>query len=86
MIFEIDTYKLLGRIEPVGETTEDNERLENINNYDLLVRHLIGEMYRTAKYKESNRYSERKLGEKSYRLLHGLKQEIDGYLDLLKEI
>lgn len=85
MILEIDTEKMLGEIEPVGETNEDNKRYENLPKYDLVTRDYIGALYRASTYKDSVRASEKKIGELAYKYLQYLKQEIEAYLQMLEE-
>jgi hypothetical protein len=79
---EVNLYNVLGRIEPLGETTEDDKRYDNIENYDKLLSWLLSELEQAATYKNSKRYSEQRIGKRTYDLLRGFQCEIE---DLLEE-
>ena len=50
--------KLIGKIEPVGETNEDNKRFENLKNMCELVDKLMYDIFQVYKDNQhSNEYS-----------------------------
>ena len=58
----IDIYevvnKLIGRIEPIGETNADNRSLENLKEMTDLVDKLVSDIDRIASnYKNNHQYS-----------------------------
>lgn len=83
MNFEIDIKDLIGEIKPVGETNEDNKRIENIDKYDLLINYLIEELYQAATYKDDEMHSRSKVGGKAFKVLCELKTQIEDDLNLL---
>ena len=61
----IDVYevvlKLIGRIQPVGETQTDNNRFENLKAMTELVDKLLTDIYGIAhSYKNNHQYSMKK--------------------------
>lgn len=54
--------KLIGPIEPVGETHTDNERLENIKVMTALVDELLQDISDVAKHEYSTEHSRKKSG------------------------
>lgn len=81
MIMEVNLYNVLGRIEPLGETTEDDKRYDNIENYDKLLSWLLSELEQAATYRNSKHYSEQKIGERAYKLLRHFQYEIEDELE-----
>lgn len=73
--------KLFGKIEPVGETNADEERYNNLSSYDVLVAFLISELNESAKYKDDNRYSVNRIGEKAYEILRNQYEYLKDYME-----
>jgi len=44
MDYKLIVMKLIGKIDPVGDTNIDNERMENLKNLCQLVNELVGEI------------------------------------------
>jgi len=55
--------KLIGPIEPVGETHTDNERFENLKNLTELVEGLLYDIDRVASNKNRAEYSMKRAGQ-----------------------
>lgn len=64
--------KLLGKIEPVGETNEDNERFENLFRYREVLDFIIDRLLICSNYKNDERYSVNRIGEKAFKILKDL--------------
>lgn len=73
--------KLFGTIEPVGETYEDQKRLENIDRLETALNYIIQELINAYEYIESNKYSELKIAEASKEILVYLKNKLKDTLD-----
>ncbi len=54
--------KLVGKIDPIGETRIDNERLENLKILTALVEGLIEDIYAVSKNKNCPEYSRQEAG------------------------
>ncbi len=67
--------KLIGRINPVGETNEDNERFENLKEMTNLVEQLLSDIRRVSSYKDSGQYSVQRSGEYADNFLKDLSEE-----------
>lgn len=67
--------KLLGPIEPVGETNCDNERLENLENTIKLVDNLLFDIGRVSGYKDCQEYSRSRAGKRAENFLNDVKEE-----------
>ena len=75
--------KLLGDIMPVASTHIDNERYENIFNWENALAIITTELIESAKWKNDNRYSANRIGERTYNIL---KRTIDVIEDELRII
>ena len=73
--------KLLGKIEPMGETYEDNQRYDNLSSYDVILSFLISELAECIKYKDDNRYSVNRIGEKAYEILQNQYEYLKDYME-----
>ena len=82
---EIDEIlnKLLGDIMPVASQSIDNERYENIINWEQAFETIICELIECAKWKDDYRYSANRIGKRTYNLL---KRTIDDLEDELRII
>jgi len=70
---KIDVYsvvkKLIGPIDPVGETQADEQRYENLLATNNLVESLLGDIYGTSTYRNRHEYSMKKSGELAHEFL-----------------
>jgi len=69
--------KLIGNIEPYGDTNIDEERLNNIDNHIVITNNLIKDLIVVARYKDRPEYSINKIGNKAYNTLCELKEIIE---------
>lgn len=61
--------KLLGEIQPIGETNEDNKRYENIQNYYEALSYIISCLSIASQNKDRQEYSMQKIGKECYDIL-----------------
>ena len=61
--------KLLGEIEPVGETNEDNKRFNNIQNYYETLSFILAQLSDASRYKDKPQASLQRIGEECYDIL-----------------
>ena len=61
--------KLLGEIEPYGDTNIDKERYENIQNYYEVLSFIISKLRESAKLKDRQEYSINKIANECYDIL-----------------
>lgn len=80
---EIDIKDVLGPIVPVGETNEDNKRIDNIEKYNLIICYLLEEISEAATYKDDELNLKSKVGGEAFKLLCDLKAEIEEHINLL---
>lgn len=82
---EIDDIlnRLLGDVMPVADQTIDDERYDNIVNYEIALESIIWDLIKCAKWKNDNRYSANRIGERTYNIL---KNTIDTIQDELRII
>lgn len=73
--------RLFGSITPVGETYEDQKRLENIDRLEIALYYIIEELINAYDFIESNKYSELKIAEASKEILDYLKDKLNDTLD-----
>lgn len=69
--------KLCGKIFPLGETYEDNNRYENIENYYELLCHIISSLRIASEYKDCPEYSRQKIGQECYNILKEFGLEVE---------
>ena len=74
--------KLFGKIYPYGSTEIDDERAENIVNYEIALEFMTQRLIECAKFKDDNRYSVKDIGERTYNILYENKELIEDELDL----
>jgi DUF1009 family protein len=74
----IDVYevakKLLGPIEPVGETRTDDERYENLEATIEVVNKLLFDIAQVAVNKDRVEHSMKKAGERAQKFLNEVKE------------
>ena len=75
--------RLFGDIMPVADQTIDDKRYENIVNYEQALESVIWELIECAKWKNDNRYSANRIGERAYNIL---KTTVDTIKDELRII
>lgn len=68
--------KLIGPIMPIGETNEDEDRLENLRQFIKLVDALVEEMNDIAGNAERAEYSMSRAGKMAEKFLVDLKESI----------
>jgi|WetSurMetagenome_2_1015567.scaffolds.fasta_scaffold128985_3 hypothetical protein len=73
--------KLVGNIEPIGETNTDNYRFENLKQLCSLIEELVFEVEKIARNKDRPEFSIKRAGE--YALIYSKKYRnvIDNDLD-----
>jgi len=79
-IYEI-VKKLIGSIEPYGDSNIDNERLINLDEHIDLVYGLVADLIETANSKNTCESSIQKLGTKANDAILEIKNSIDNYTD-----
>jgi len=72
--------KLIGEIEPVGETNTDNKRYENLTKTIELVDLLIDNIIDVSVYSARTEHSMNKVGKKAAEYLLQLSNGLDGYI------
>ena len=65
--------KLIGRISPVGETNEDNERFDNLKSMCELLEQLFIEVAALKSYQNSNQFSVKRAGDYAATCIDNLK-------------
>ena len=75
-MYEIVT-RLIGRINPVGETNTDGERFENLKVFIDLVDSLVNELHHVSDNASHYEYSRKRAGELAVKYLKTLKSSID---------
>jgi len=66
--------KLIGPINPVGETNEDNRRFENLSELANLMSSLMDDIYDVSKNSDRQEYSLMRAGKFAEGLIEGLKR------------
>lgn len=69
--------KLIGPIQPVGESNEDKNRLKNLEDMCELVEDLMLQIREVAKSKSNHQYSVKKIGEKANSFLAELFENVE---------
>lgn len=69
--------KLIGPIDPVGETHTDGERFENLKVHCDLVGELMRDIYKTRDYRDKVEYSMKRAGEFAQKELEGFAYFLD---------
>lgn len=64
--------KILGEINPVGETNTDNERFENLKNTIFIAKNLIYDIEKVAQEKDYSEYSRSRAGKLAYEFRNNL--------------
>ena len=68
--------KLIGRIEPVGESHTDANRFENLKEHAHLTELMVDDLRRVANYKDRHEASMSKAGKYAAEILAGIKAEL----------
>lgn len=84
---EIDEIinKLFGDIMPLADQRIDDERYENLVNYETAFESMMWELIECAKWKNDNRYSANRIGEKAYEILNRVVDTIQDELRIIEE-
>ena len=69
-------YSLCGEIEPYGDTNIDQKRFENIENYYEVLFFIVSKLKKSAKLKDRQEFSIKKIAEKCEDILNELKEEL----------
>ncbi len=69
--------KLIGPINPVGETREDEKRLENLEYLIGVIELFVEDIEEVAKHRNRVEYSMKKAGERAYKF----RNTLTGYED-----
>lgn len=77
MEFKEIIKKIIGSIEPYGDTNIDEERSKNLEIHMEVTYELIKDLIDVAKYRNRNEYSMKNLGLDAFELLKELKLIID---------
>lgn len=77
--------KLFGQIYPYGSTEIDDERYNNLKNYEEALDFIIDKLVECASFNNDNRYSCNHIGSKAYEILNNKKDIIEECLRLNKE-
>lgn len=77
--------KLFGKIQPLCDQHYDDERYENLNNYERIFDYLVNELIECAKWKNDNRYSANRIGERAFNILERNYEQIEDELRIIKE-
>ena len=75
-VFDI-TKRLLGSIEPYGDTNIDKDRLENLIQTIELTEKLIDEIILVARYKDDPLFSRNKMGTTADTFISDLRERFD---------
>lgn len=76
--------RLFGEIQPLCDSQYDDERYENLDNYEKVFNYLVNEITECAKWKNDNHYSAKKLGERAFSILEQNYKEIKDTMDMIK--
>lgn len=68
--------KLFGNLAPVCETKEDDRRYENLEIYKEATKFFIDELIESAKWKNDNRYSAKRIGKETYDFLESILEDL----------
>jgi hypothetical protein len=66
--------KLIGSIQPVGETNTDNERYENLKAMTALIFDLLEEIEKVSELKDRHEFSVKRAGQTANKFLTLLQQ------------
>ena len=72
-------YKLLGEIEPYGNTSIDKERYKNIENYYIALSFIINKLHNAALLKNGKESSINEIAQECYLILreYGIGDDLD---------
>ena len=76
MTYHQIVMKLIGKVEPVGETETDSVRLGNLEELCGLMDKLLYDIILVAGQKDCPEYSRKKAGEFAYKYLQEIKNSI----------
>ena len=84
---EIDEIlkRLLGDIYPTCSQSIDDKRYENIINWEEAFESIMWELIECAKWKNDNRYSANRIGERVYNILTNAIDTMQDELRIIKE-
>lgn len=71
--------RLIGSIEPCGDSNIDKQHMDNLKDHAFLTYSLVAQLTQVAKYKDRTEYSMRELGEVAYKEVLELKEMLDEF-------
>jgi len=74
MTHEQIVQKLIGKIDPIGETNEDNRRYGNLEEMCTLVNKLLFQIHQVSKEKDNHQHSIKRAGQYAYQFLKEVKE------------
>ena len=77
--------RLFGEIQPLCDQHYDDERYENLENYEKIFDYIVNELIECAKWKNDNRYSANRIGESAYKILKVNYEQIEDELRIIDE-
>lgn len=77
--------RLLGDIMPVCSQSIDDKRYENIINYEQALESIVYDLIESAKYKNDNRYSANRIGDRAYNILETFVENVQDELRIIDE-
>ncbi len=77
--------RLFGNIQPLCDQTQDDIRYENLDIYSKVFDFIIEELIESAKWKNDNRYSANRIGEKAFEILKIQNDYITDELRIIEE-
>ena len=66
--------RLLGKIQPTGESREDEIRYKNIENYKKALNFIMSSLEKASLYSDKPQYSMQKIGKKCEKFLRDFKR------------
>lgn len=79
--------KVFGEIEPVGDTTEDEKRVENLKKHIELIESLLNKvLLMVLRYEDDSLYSRKKAATVAKQKLIPLAKELNLYVDIYNKV
>ena len=78
--------RLLGDIMPLCSESIDKKRYENIINWEQAFESIMWKLIECAKWKNDNRYSANRIGDKAYRILKNTVETVEDELRIIEEM
>ena len=78
--------KLLGNIEWYGESNHDSEVVKRLDDYEIVLDHILGKYYDLIKVRHQYQASAQELGNKAYETLKSIHYCIGDYLEMFRDL